>query len=191
MLEIGKTVVSFDLLDKYFVCDLLTCKGACCLHGDSGAPLEDEEVELLPQLLEKIKPFMQAAGIEAIEQQGASVIDIDGDKVTPLINGKECAYAFFENGVVKCAIEKAYIKNKIEFRKPISCYLYPVRVTKYATFEAVNYHKWEICNCALDLGNTLKEPIYVFLKEPLIKKYGKGWYEELSIAADHFLEKSK
>lgn len=190
MLQIGNAILSFDILNTRFACDLKKCKGACCVHGDSGAPLEDEEVDILKTLFPKIRDFMRPEGIEAIETQGTSVIDSDGDNVTPLVNGNECAYVVFEEGIAKCAIEKAYFSKEITFRKPISCHLYPIRITKYSTFEALNYHKWDICKPALKLGSNLDTPLYIYVEESLTRKYGKDWYEQLRIAGNELIKTS-
>ena len=180
MIEIGKTLVSDDVVAKQFVCDLNACKGACCVHGDSGAPLEDEETEILEKIYDDIKPYLTKEGQEAIKKQGHWLIDSDGDKVTPLVDGnKECAYTIFENGMALCGIEKAWKDGKSKFRKPISCHLYPVRITKYKQFDAVNYDKWDICKPACACGEKLQVPVYRFVKDALIRKYGKEWYGEL------------
>lgn len=188
MLQIDDKVISFDILQKKFSCDLKKCKGACCVHGDSGAPLEDKETEILKNIYPLVKPFMRQEGIEAVEQQGTHVIDSDGDKVTPLVNGKECSYVVFEDGIAFCAIEKAYIAKAIDFQKPISCHLYPIRVTKYKGFEAVNYHCWDICKHALTKGRKTETSLFVFLKEPLVRNYGSDWFEKLKIANDEYVK---
>src|SRR5665213_2488526 len=132
MIEIGRTLISDDLVEKKFVCDLNACKGACCVHGDSGAPLEEDEVKIMEEIFSKVKPFMTKKGIAAVEKQGTWIKDSDGDKVTPLVDGdKECAYTYFENGMALCSIEKAHKEGKIKFQKPVSCHLYPVRITPY------------------------------------------------------------
>jgi len=161
----------------------------CCVYGESGAPLDDDEIAILQEAFPKVKPYMTAAGIAVVEQQGVFTTDIEGDKVTPLIDGSEdCVYACTEKGMVACAIEKAYMNGEIEFRKPVSCHLYPIRITKYDTFEAVNYHPWAICNDALMLGEKKETPLYAFLKEPLIRKYGSEWYDELCVAAEYVFQ---
>jgi hypothetical protein len=184
MLQIDHAIISFDILEKKFVCDLKKCKGACCVHGDSGAPLEKTEVKILEDLFPLIRPFMRKEGIEAIEKQGTSLVDNDGDEVTPLVNGKECAYVVFESGIAKCSIEKAYENQVIKFKKPLSCHLYPIRITKYSKFEALNYHQWEICKPAISLGKKENTPLYIYLKEPLSRKYGESWYKQLKIASE-------
>lgn len=190
MLQIGDAIISFDILEKKFVCDLKKCKGACCVHGDSGAPLEKEEVKILEDLFVHVRPFMRKEGIKSVEEQGSSIVDSDGDYVTPLVNGKECAYVVFEDGIAKCSIEKAYESNVIKFKKPISCHLYPIRITKYSKFDALNYHQWEICKHAVTLGKKKDIPIYIYLKEPLSRKYGESWYSQLKIASEEVLPKT-
>ncbi|TND10398.1 MAG: hypothetical protein FD123_40 [Bacteroidetes bacterium] len=185
MIAIDNTLVSDDLLEKRFVCDLAACKGACCVEGDSGAPLEDSETKKLEDVYPVVKSYMTKEGIKAVEKQGTWVIDSDGDKVTPLVGGdKECAYTGFdEKGIAYCTIERAWKDGKVKFRKPVSCHLYPVRITKHATFDAVNYESWNICKPACACGEKLNVPVYVFVKDALIVKYGKDWYKKLELAA--------
>lgn len=183
MIEIDHTITSLDLLEQKFACDVKKCKGACCLYGDSGAPLEAEESKGLEKYFAKIKPYLRQEGIKAIEEQGTSFKDSDNDLVTPLIKGKECAYTFKENDVFKCGIEKAWNEGKVPFRKPVSCHLFPVRVKKYSEFEAVNYEKWAICKPARELGKRENIPVYGFLKEALIRVYGAQWYKKLQKTA--------
>ncbi len=188
MLQIGNTLVSLDILENNFVCDLQKCKGECCVSGDSGAPLEEEETTELEEAWPVVKEYLQEEGRESIEQYGLYLRDADGDLVTPLIKGyRECAYTIFENGIATCAIEKAYLDGKIRFRKPVSCHLYPIRIQKLKNYDAVNYDRWDICAAACTLGDKLKVPVYKFLKEPLIRKYGEQWYHELEFAADLYL----
>ncbi len=187
MIEIEKTLVSRELLEKKFVCDLSACKGACCVEGDTGAPVAVEEIEILDRVYEDVKPYMVPEGIKAIEEQDKYVLGEDGEFETPLVNQKECAYVFFdEHNIAKCAIEAAYLDGKIDFKKPVSCHLYPVRVTSYKRFDAVNFHNWDICEAACDCGEKLEVPVYRFLKEPLIRKFGETWFEQLA-AADKLL----
>ena len=190
MLRIKDTLISMDVLEKHFICDLAKCKGACCVKGDSGAPLEDEELPVMEEILPKVKPFLREEGIKAIEEQGPYMIDMDDDFVTPLIEGNECAYVVFENGIAKCGIEKAYNVGAIGFRKPLSCHLYPVRLKKYSDFTAVNYDKWDICEPARDLGQKEQVPVYKFLEESLIRRFGNDWMRHLKIAAET-LKKTK
>ncbi len=185
MILIDKTIVSEDLLDKQFVCALDKCKGACCVAGDSGAPLEWNETEVLENILDEVTPFMTADGISAVHQYGAWVVDSEGDFVTPLIHGvRECAYVFFENDIAMCAIERAYKEGKIDFRKPVSCHLYPVRISAGSGYDAVNYNKWSVCAPACANGKQLGVPVYKFVKDGLIRKYGEAWYEQLEGAAN-------
>ncbi|MBN1649889.1 MAG: DUF3109 family protein [Bacteroidales bacterium] len=184
MLQIDKTILSLDILEKKFLCDLDKCKGACCVLGDSGAPLKSDEAQLLEVIFPSLKPYLRNEGIEAVEKQGAYVIDSDGDMVTPLVDNKECAYAIFENGIAKCGIEKAFLDKRIDFQKPVSCHLYPIRVTKYSSFEALNYHQWDVCQPARKLGVKKELPVYVFLKQPLVREYGEDWYKQLELAAE-------
>ena len=184
MIQIGPAIVSLDIFEKQFVCNLSECKGMCCVIGQSGAPLEDDEIAVLEEVYPKVKPYMTPAGIAVVERQGVYTTDFDNDKVTPLIGDSEdCVYACTEKDVVYCAIEKAFMNGEIGFRKPVSCHLYPIRITRHKTFEAVNYHSWSICSEALQLGRETGTPLYVFLKEPLIRKYGADWYEQLCAAA--------
>jgi hypothetical protein len=193
MIAIDKTLISEDLLDKKFVCDLNACKGACCVAGDSGAPLDKDELPILDAILDKVKPFMVKAGIKAIEKKGAYIIDGDGDYTTTLVKeGAECAFVFFdENKIAKCAIEKAHSEGVIAWKKPISCHLYPVRIGKHKGYDAVNYDKWDVCKPACTCGAMLDVPVYRFLKEPLIRKYGKGWYKQLEKNAELYLKNNK
>ena len=179
MIQVEDKIISMDVFEKHFVCDLNACKGACCVEGDSGAPLLDKEEEIIEGIYEKIKPYMTEAGITEIENQGFAVYDSDGDLTTPLINNKACAFVMEENGITKCAIEKAYYDGEVDFKKPISCHLFPIRIKEYQDFDAVNYENIKICSAACDCGQKLEIPIYVFLKEPLIRKYGEDWYKEL------------
>jgi hypothetical protein len=153
--------------------------------GESGAPLDKEETEILEAIYPKVKPYMVEKGIKAVEKQGKFLIDSDGDYVTPLVaKEKECAYVFFDKaGVAKCAIEQAWLDKKIDWQKPISCHLYPVRITAYKTYDAVNYHKWNVCKPACACGEKLEVPVYKFLKTALTRKYGKDWYKQLELAA--------
>lgn len=184
MIEIKETLISDELLDRKFVCDLSACKGACCVEGDSGAPLSEEECGILEEIHDQVLPYMTEKGKEVVAEVGNFVIDTDGDPTTPLIENRQCAYVFYDKGgVVKCAIEKAYQEGKIDFRKPISCHLFPVRLKEYKTFTAVNLQWLEICDAACDLGQKLKVPVYQFLKEPLIRRFGEGWYKELESIA--------
>ncbi len=186
MFQVGKAIVSEDVLEKEFVCNLSACKGQCCIDGDAGAPLDKEETVILDQIYDKVKPYLRPEGIEAIEAQGKWVVGEDGELETTLIEGKECAYVIFDGATALCAIEQAYNEGIVEWKKPISCHLYPIRIKEYSSFSAVNYNKWHICDDACTLGKELEVPVYKFLKEPLIRKYGQSWYTELELVADEW-----
>ena len=180
MIEIDNTLISDDIKESYFVCDLNKCKGACCVEGDLGAPLEDQELSVMEAIYPKVAPYLSKEGRAEIEKQGTYIKDHEGDYSTPTIDGKECAYAIYdENKVLKCGIEVAHKQGQIDFQKPISCHLYPVRITSYEQYDAVNYDRWHICDPACSLGASLKVPLFKFLKVPLIRKYGANWYGRL------------
>ena len=185
MFQLGKTIVSEDLIEKDFVCNLGACKGECCISGEAGAPVTIEETKILEAIYPKVKPFLRLEGIASIESQGTYVTSHLDDFETPLVHGKECAYVTFtENGTASCGIEDAFNAGEVDFKKPISCHLYPVRVQDYSEFAAVNYHKWPICNDACTLGASLKVPVYKFVKEALIRKFGVHWYAALEKVAE-------
>lgn len=187
MFQIGDTIIASDIIEENFLCDLSACKGECCVEGDSGAPLEDEEVriieELLPQVWDDLSPEAQAL----IKEQGVAYKDSDGEMVTSIVNGKDCVFTYYdEKGICKCAIEKAHKEGRVDFYKPISCHLYPIRLQRYKEFMAVNYHRWRVCKPAVALGNKNGLKIYQFLKEPLIRRFGEDWYNELRIIAEEY-----
>ncbi|MDP5157110.1 MAG: DUF3109 family protein [Flaviramulus sp.] len=185
MFQLGKTIVSEEIIEKDFLCNLSACKGACCIDGDAGAPLEPDETKILEAIYPKVKPFLRKVGIEAIEAQGTFITNEDGDFETPLINNADCAYVIFDkNNVALCAIEEAYNQGEISWKKPVSCHLYPIRVQEYTEFSAINYHKWQICDDACELGKELGVPVYKFVKEALIRKFGEDWYLELEKIAE-------
>ena len=179
MLIVDDCIISDNLAEVRFCCDLLQCKGACCVEGDCGAPLDKEEILILERIYPIVKQYMTAEGIEAVERDGVSSLDVDKLPCTPLVNNRECAYAIVENSLTLCAIEKAYRDGKIDYPKPISCHLYPVRIEDYGDFKAVNYHEWDICRCAVAKGRAEGKPLYQYLKEPLIRRFGQEWYDEL------------
>lgn len=190
MIEIGRTIISLDIFEKHFLCDLLKCKGACCVEGDSGAPVTDKEVEEIEKNYPHLKKYLPERHKKEIEKQGFSVIDSDGDVVTPLVDNQQCAYSFYDDkGILKCSIEKAWAEGKTEFRKPVSCHLFPIRITEYKRFDAVNYEQLKICKPGRKCGKSNKLPLYKFLKEPLIRKYGNDWYKDVEIAAKHLESK--
>jgi len=187
MIQIDDKLISEDLFSEEFVCNLAKCKGICCVEGDAGAPLDEDETKILDEIYPKIKPYLRPEGIQAIEEQGTYTLDFEGDLVTPLVNNAECAYVIFdEKGYTKCAIEKAYEDGVIDWQKPISCHLYPIRITEYSNFSAINYHEWDICSDACTLGKELGVKVYQFLKKPLIRKYGENFYQTLSEAAEEW-----
>ncbi len=187
MIQIDDKLISEDLFSEEFVCNLAKCKGICCVEGDAGAPLDEDETKILDEIYPKIKSYLRPEGIQAIEEQGTYTLDFEGDLVTPLVNNAECAYVIFdEKGYTKCAIEKAYEDGAIDWQKPISCHLYPIRITEYSNFSAINYHEWDICSDACTLGKELGVKVYQFLKKPLIRKYGEEFYQTLSEAAEEW-----
>tara|TARA_B100000902_G_scaffold12252_1_gene14939 strand:+ start:76837 stop:77412 length:576 start_codon:yes stop_codon:yes gene_type:complete len=190
VIQIEDKILSIDIFKKHFLCDLNACKGACCVEGDSGAPVTKEEKKILKKIFNKVKPYMRKEGIDSIKRNGITVVDSEGDTTTSLVQNNECSFVVFENGITKCSIERAYNEGKINFRKPISCHLFPIRTKKYSNFEAVNYEEIKICKPACECGSKLKIPLYVFLKDSLIRKYGNKWYSKLLIAANKILQKN-
>jgi hypothetical protein len=189
MVQIGDVVVALDVFTETFLCDLDACKGECCIEGDAGAPLERDELEqlenILPIVWDDLSPDAQAV----IEKQGVCYKDRDGELVTSIVNGKDCVFTCYdEKRYCFCAIEKAYRAGKVDFYKPISCHLYPIRVSDYGPYKAVNYHKWSVCHAATLLGKKENVPVYKFLKEPLIRKFGEAWYAELETVAKELKE---
>ncbi len=184
MLPVGNVLVSDDVRDVKFVCDIARCHGGCCVAGDAGAPLEPEEIEQIMENLDAVIPYMTTNGINVVKEGGAFDYDMYGKFVTPLVDGRECAFVYFTGRIARCAIEKAFEKGESTFRKPLSCHLYPIRITRSENFEAANYHQWSVCVKALVRGAKENVPLYVFLKEPLIRCYGQQWYEELLQAID-------
>lgn len=184
MIRVQGVLVHEDIVNNQFVCNLAKCKGACCVEGDSGAPLLQSELAVLDEIYPAVKPYMTEKGIATVEEAGTHVKDFDGDLTTPCVDGnKECAYVTWENGISKCAIEKAYENGKISWKKPISCHLYPIRVTQYPEFDILHYDRWNICSPACSFGKELKVSVHQFLKEPLIRRYGAEWYDELEAKA--------
>ncbi|WP_159800329.1 DUF3109 family protein [Flavobacterium sp. MK4S-17] len=183
MFQLGKTIVSEDILEKEFVCNLSACKGACCIDGDAGAPLTKEETLILEEIYPKVKPFLRKEGIAAIEGQGTWVTGTDGDLETPLIDNKDCAYVIFDGKTALCGIEQAYNQGLVNWKKPVSCHLYPIRVKDFTEFAAVNYDRWDICSDACALGKELEVPVYKFVREALIRRFGQDWYNELEKVA--------
>ena len=181
MILVDDILISDDLKDTYFACNLSACKGDCCVLGDAGAPLEENEISILEDYIDEIKPFMEPEGREVVELMGVFDYDAEGGYVTPLVNDEECAFVYIEKGVSLCAIEKAWIEGKLKYQKPISCHLYPVRLKKVGDSIAINYDKWSICAPALINGKKEGEPLYKYLKAPLIRKFGEEFYEKLCV----------
>ena len=179
MIVIDDKIVSDDVLEEHFVCDLNACKGACCVEGDTGAPLEEKELDILTDIYEQVKPYLTPEGIAVLEKEKYMWEEEDQSYKTPLIKNGACAYINYDNGIAVCGIEKAFYDGKVKFKKPISCHLYPIRISKKKDFDAVNYERWSICKAACKNGNKLKVPVYRFLKEPIIRKYGEEFYNVL------------
>lgn len=191
MIQIANTLLSDDIFEAQFICDLCKCKGQCCVDGESGAPLTREEHDQIQAILPEIWDDLSPKAQELISEQGISYTDTDGELVTSIVNGEECVFTYYdENGICKCAIDTAYREGRIAVQKPISCHLYPIRLTDYADYTAVNYHQWSICRPAVKLGRKEGVPLYCFLREPLIRRFGEEWYNEVCEAAT-LLEKAK
>jgi hypothetical protein len=192
MILLENTIVSEDILEKNFICNLSACKGACCIEGDSGAPITQDELEILEAELENIKPYLTAVSLEAIKTQNFWEKDTDGDLVTTCLPTGECNFSLRdEAGMLKCGIEQAYRDGKASIQKPLSCHLYPIRISNVGEFEALNYHRWDICKPACKLGEEHQVAVYQFLKEPLIRKFGADWYNELDEIAKQWKAETK
>ncbi len=188
MIQINNTLVSLDVVEEYFECDLDTCLGECCIEGDAGAPLLPEEGEKLNEQLAELIPLMTPAAQEVAREQGACYVDEDGDLVTSIVGGRDCIFTYYApGGKCLCLLEHLRREGREEFFKPISCSLYPIRLKDYGGMTAVNYHRWKICKCAEILGRKNGVRVYEFLKEPLIRRFGEEWYEELSLTAREWL----
>lgn len=187
MFLIQNTLVSLDVLEKEFCCDLETCRGCCCIEGDAGAPVTDEELKQIKALLPELLPQMTKEAREVLETQGLSYLDPSGEQVLSIVNGKDCIFARTDHqGWCYCLIEKAYHAGKIDFKKPISCHLYPIRLTRVGEMTGLEYHRWDICHCARVLGKKQHIPLYRFLREPLIRRFGQAWYNELCLTAEEW-----
>lgn len=181
MFEIGDTLVSLDLAERFFCCNINACLGACCIDGDAGAPLTEQEYAKLKEVLPVVWDMLLPRAQREITENGVGYIDSEGELVTQIVDGKNCVFStYLPGGVCICALDKAYREGKVNWRKPISCYLYPVRVKKKNTFTAVNYHRWKICKSAEVEGRRKGMRLYEFLKDPLIERFGKQWYDELA-----------
>ena len=191
MIQIRDTILSDDIFEEHFICNLTKCKGACCVEGDSGAPLERKEFEQIQSILPEIWDDLSPAAKALIEEQGIAYTDYDGELVTSIINGRECVFTYFDaDGTCKCSIERAWREGRIRVQKPVSCHLYPIRLQKLGEYTALNYNRWSICKRAVNLGRSEGVKIYEFLREPLIRRFGEEWYNEVCEAAK-LLEEEK
>lgn len=189
MIEIDQVLISDQVVEEAFVCDLEKCKGGCCVDGDAGAPITREESNIIEDLIPQLRPYLTPRAIQEIEENGAYTYDDEFDIVTPTIDGGICVYGYYdENNIVKCAIEKLYLEGKTDFKKPISCHLFPIRIDKAKDYDLVNYEpRPKLCAPACKLGKKLKVPVYRFLKEAIIRKYGEDFYNVLDdIAKEHY-----
>ena len=190
MIEIDDKIVSTDILTTDFLCDLSRCKGICCVEGNAGAPLEDDEVDILEENYPLYRPYMTPEGIESVERNGFMVVDTDGEYTTPLVDDAQCAYSYAEGGVTLCAIEKAYMEGRCSWRKPISCHLYPIRVVKFSNGGVgLNYHRWNVCSSALDCGRRAGVPMYRMRREPIVRAFGEPFFEALEQAEKYIKQK--
>lgn len=190
MLIIRETLVTEDIIEKHFVCHLEKCKGACCEIGDRGAPLVEDEIPIIEKDLDKIKGYMDRDGLNLLSDKGFHEIDPDdGELVTTCRPNGACVFVVYENGATQCSIEKAFLARETDFKKPMSCHLYPIRASKYGDYTVLNYHKWEICKAACSFGESLEVPLFRFLKEPLIRKLGEDWYAEIEEIAENWEQK--
>lgn len=188
MFEIDNTLVSLDLAEQFFCCDLEQCKGECCIEGDAGAPITEDEFRKLKELAPIVAERLTASARRAIDEEGVGYIDSEGDLVTQLVNDRECVFTCYApGGVCLCALDSAYRDGQTDFRKPISCYLYPLRLTEYEKFTAVNYHRWKICRSAEANGRKLNIRLYQFMREPLVERFGQEWYDALEAACEAYL----
>lgn len=181
MVQIGDTIVSFDVLTREFCCDISKCHGACCVEGDAGAPITEQEIAQIEELLPVIWDELATEARKVIEAQGVAYPDPEGELVTSIVNGKDCVFTVHSNGNCYCAIEKAYRECRCKFMKPVSCHLYPIRIKKLGNFWGLNYDRWDVCRPAVIKGQRLKLPVYKALKEPLVRRFGQEWYDELEL----------
>lgn len=189
MLQIQDTLVTLDLAEEFFCCDLDRCLGACCIEGDAGAPVTLDEIEKLEEVFPEVAPDMAPRAVEEVEANGVAYPDVDGEMVTTLLDGAACAFCTYaKGGVCLCAIDKAYREGRVGWRKPASCALYPVRLKEYDGFTAVNYHRWAICRSAVENGRRLGVRLYQFLEGPLTERFGAEWYAELKEACELWLK---
>lgn len=191
MLQIDDKLVSLDLIERFFLCDLASCRGECCIEGDAGAPITEEEYRKICDILPEIYDEMTPAARRVVEEQGPGYYDEEGDLVTSIVDGRDCVFTTYgPGGMCLCLLEKAFNEGRTDFRKPVSCHLYPARIKEYSGFTAVNCHKWKICKCAETLGRAKGVRAYEFLKEPLIRKFGQEWYDKLCLTAQEWLKQN-
>lgn len=191
MIDINGVLVSLDIVERFFLCDLSKCLGECCIDGDAGAPITQDEREKIEEILPLVESYLLPSALREIKENGTSYIDQEGDLVTQIVDGRNCVFTTFEaNGVCLCAFEKAYREGKTDFKKPISCHLYPVRIKEYEGFTAVNLHRWKICRCAEALGRAKGVRAFKFLKEPLVRRFGQEWYDELAFTCEEYLRQN-
>lgn len=192
MFVIQNTLVSLDVVEKEFCCNLDVCKGCCCIEGDAGAPISEEECKEVEQILPILLPDMTKEARQVVEKQGIWYLDPSGERVTSIVNDKDCVFArTTKEGWCYCLIEKAYRQGRIAFKKPLSCHLYPVRLTKVGEMTGVEYHRWDICHCGRVLGKKEHLPLYRFLEEPLKRAFGQEWYDELELTATEWKKQCK
>lgn len=188
MLQIQNTIVTLDLAEEFFCCDLEKCLGACCIEGDAGAPVTIDEVAKIEEALPVVEPEMLPRAVEEVRQNGVAYVDQEGDLVTTILDGRNCAFTCYApGGICLCALEKAFREGKTSFKKPASCSLYPLRLTTYPAFTAVNYHRWKICRDAVANGRKKGIRLYQFLRGPLTERFGQEWYDELAQACELYL----
>ena len=187
MVQIEDTVISLDIIERFFCCDLTRCKGSCCIEGESGAPLEKDEYDILRKILPAVWNDLLPEAKKVINRQGVGYVDKENEFVTSIVNGKNCVFTCYDTcGICKCAIEKAFHEGRINFRKPISCHLYPIRVKQLKFYQTVNYSRWKICRPAEISGEQTQSRLYQFLREPLIRKFGGEWYNAFDRCAKEF-----
>ena len=187
ILEVGGVLISSEIITECFCCDYEKCKGICCVEGDAGAPVTLDEIAAIEDVLDTVWPDLSASAQSVIDKQGVAYADQDGDMVTSIVRGKDCVFTCYDGDNCLCALEKAYRNGKTHFCKPISCSLYPIREKNFGNnLIGLNYHRWEVCRDAVEKGKALGLPVYKFLKEPLIRRFGEAWYEELCEVASLF-----
>lgn len=185
ILQVGDVLISSDLLTEHFCCDLEKCKGICCVEGDAGAPVTLDEIGEIESCLDIVWPEMSASAQAVVDKQGVAYTDREGDLVTSIVGGKDCVFTCHEDGCCLCTLENAYRAGKTSFCKPISCSLYPIREKRFnGGLVGLNYNRWEVCRDAVKKGRELQLPLYQFLREPLTRRFGQAWYDELCEVAE-------